>query len=510
MRKSQVPWYLPRLPQSVAWRYAIALAAFLISFFLREALDPWLYAHRGFILFLPAILLVTFVAGLGPGILTAVLSGVGAWYFFISPFWSFRLDLDGAVGLGTFVLGSTVGITLVHWLRITVDRLEAERARVEALARQREMLFEADPNGILVVDPTGRIQIVNNQVAALFGYRRDELIGLSVETLVPDRFRGNHASLRAGFITHPSNRPMGAGRDLYGLRKDGSEFPVEIGLGSFTAGDREMSLAIVTGIAERKRVEEREKLLVGELEHRTKNLFAVVYALAHRSLRGDHTLDEAREAFLGRMQALMRADQRLTNSAWKGTSLSDIACSELEPFAGRFKLDGAEIELSPQAAQNFALAVHELATNASKYGALSTAEGKIAIEWSVHANEEGKALKFHWQEHGGPPVSIPKQDGFGAALLKATLGEGRIEFASEGLNYQVDVPLAGILPRAETLQPDLTAADLNLVTDRRKEPGSIPWGSCEQTPSLAASSRDLSSPNSLARRSGTGSACPCS
>ncbi|MGC1587153.1 MAG: PAS domain S-box protein, partial [Rhodomicrobium sp.] len=469
MRKSQVPWYFyfPRLPESGAWRYAIALAAFVISFFLREALDPWLF-DRGFSLFLAAIILTAYFAGLGPAILNALLSGVAAWYFFLPPFWSFRLNLDGAVGLATFVLGSAVGITLVHRLRITIARVEAERARAEALARQRELLLEADPNGILVVDAAGRIQIVNNQIAKMFGYRRDELAGRSVEMLVPDRFRGNHASLRAGFIAHPSNRPMGAGRDLYGVRKDGSEFPVEIGLGSFTAGDGEMSLAIVTDITERKRVDEREKLLVGELEHRTKNLFAVVHALAHRSLRGNHTLDEAREAFLGRMQALMRADQRLTNSAWKGTSLSDIACSELEPFAGRFKLDGAEIELSPQAAQNFALAVHELATNASKYGALSTAEGRIAIEWSVHANKEGKALKFHWQEHGGPPVSIPKKDGFGAALLKATLGEGRIEFAAKGLNYEVDVPLAGILPRAETLQPDLIAADLNLVTDRRK------------------------------------------
>ena len=295
MRKSKVAWYFPKLPQSVGRRYAIALAAFLISFFLREALDTWLYSHRGFILFLPAILLVTFVAGLGPAILTALLSGVAAWYFFLSPFWSFRLDLDGAVGLATFLLGSAVGITLVHWLRITIARVEAERARAEALARQREMLIEADPNGILVVDAAGRIQIVNNQIAKLFGYGPDELVGLSVEMLVPDRFRGNHASLRVGFTAHPSNRPMGAGRDLYGLRKDGSEFPVEIGLGSFTAGDKEMSLAIVTDITERKLVEEREKLLVGELEHRTKNLFAVVHALAHRSLRGNHTLDEASE-----------------------------------------------------------------------------------------------------------------------------------------------------------------------------------------------------------------------
>jgi PAS domain S-box-containing protein len=97
---------------------------------------------------------------------------------------------------------------------------------------------------------------MNNQGANLFGHRRDELIGLSVEMLVPDRFRCNHALLRVGFTAHPSNRPMGAGRDLYGLRKDGSEFPVEIGLGSFTVDDNDLSLAIVTNITERKRVEQ--------------------------------------------------------------------------------------------------------------------------------------------------------------------------------------------------------------------------------------------------------------
>ena len=211
------------------------------------------------------------------------------------------------------------------------------------------------------------------------------------------------------------------------------------------ADDQPQKLAgICMDITERKRTEEREKLLVGELQHRTNNLFAVVQALAHRSLSGDHTLDEAREAFVARLSALARADQRLTNSAWKGSSLNAIIIAELQSYAARIKVDGSEMILGPLAAQNFTLALHELATNASKYGALSVANGKVTIGWSLGQGSDGGALKFRWQEHGGPPVSLPSRMGFGTSLLKATLGEGRIDFATEGLIYEVDVPISMI------------------------------------------------------------------
>src|SRR5262249_7192047 len=131
-----------------------------------------------------------------------------------------------------------------RWLRITITA-------VETLARQREVLIETDPNGILVVDPEGRIQLVNGQLPKLFGYRRHELMGQQVETLLPERYRGGHVSLRAEFRKHLANRPIGARRDLYGLRKDGCEFPVEIGLGSFLEKGRELILATVVDITER-------------------------------------------------------------------------------------------------------------------------------------------------------------------------------------------------------------------------------------------------------------------
>jgi two-component sensor histidine kinase len=183
-------------------------------------------------------------------------------------------------------------------------------------------------------------------------------------------------------------------------------------------------------------------LLVAELQHRIKNLHAVVHALAYHSLKGDLPLAEAREIFIGRLEALARADQRLISAAWKGTRLGDLVRSELKPYAGRVKIEGPNVTLDARGAQGFALALHELATNASKYGALDGSDGTISIGWVVTAVANGGLLKFSWREHGGPPVTAPKKTGFGTSLVRATLGGGRFEYSAEGLTYEANIPYA--------------------------------------------------------------------
>jgi len=140
---------------SVGWRYGIALLAFVISFSIRQAMDVWLFTDRGFILFLPAILLVTFVAGLGPAILTTALSAIALWYVFLPPFYSFELRAAGAVGLTTFAFGSAVGIVLVYWLRILIDRAEAERGRSDSLAAS----IAADLRGVTRLNELGNLLV---------------------------------------------------------------------------------------------------------------------------------------------------------------------------------------------------------------------------------------------------------------------------------------------------------------------------------------------------------------
>jgi PAS domain S-box-containing protein len=602
---------LRAVSQTVARRYIVALIAFFVSFVVRDALNDWLIgiSDQGKVIFIPAIILVAFFLGLGPAILTALLSAVAVWYFFLPPYHSFALGIDSAIVLATFVVGIGVSIALVLWVRIKI------RA-AETLARQREVLIETDPNGILVVDAEGHIQLVNCQLMKLFGYRDDELMRQPVEILLPDRYRRGHVALRAEFSEHPTNRPMGAGRELYGLRKDGSEFPVEIGLAAFSEGSRELILATVVDISarkeaearvavdlldmtrlvqlsnrlgreggdfknnlnivvdaaiaiagadkgnlqlldpttgaltiaaqrgfedpflnffaavrddasacaaamragervvvedvreseifagqpskgvlleagvravtstplmastgnllgmisthfakphrpseremrltdlltrqtadylERKRGEELQATLAREVQHRSNNQLAVIQTIATRSLSGNYTLAEAKEAFEARLQALARANRQLTKSNWNGVNLSEIVRLELQPYAERTVVDGIDVILAPQHAQNFTLTLHELATNAAKYGALSNGNGKVSVFWTTTKRGENNKLEFKWQERGGPPVAVPTRQGFGTMLVKATFPDARIDYAVEGLSCEIDIPIA--------------------------------------------------------------------
>jgi PAS domain S-box-containing protein len=326
----------------------------------------------------------------------------------------------------------------------TARRAAAEAAK--AADARFHAIFESDPNGILAVDRSGIIRLTNRRMENLFGYTRQELIGKPVEMLLPWRFRDRHVALRGSFSEHPSTRPMGEGRDLYGLRKDGSEFPVEIGLSAFAADHDTMALANIADITQRKRAAENEKLLNRELQHRTSNLLAVIDAIASRSISGASTLEQARKNLAARLRSLARTHRALAKTNWLGLDLRDLVQAELEPFAGRTTIDGDRVLLTPTAAQNFSLALHELATNAAKYGALSDAKGEIIISWAVSGDEQERRLKFHWRERGGPTVIAPAREGFGSSLLRATLGETRVWYEPHGVNFEANLPLAEITP----------------------------------------------------------------
>jgi len=193
---------------------------------------------------------------------------------------------------------------------------------------------------------------------------------------------------------------------------------------------------------ERKRAEEIENTLVREIQHRSNNLLAVIQTIASRSLSGNYSLAEAKAAFDARLHALARANRQLTNTNWSGVSLTEIVRSELQPFAGRIVVEGINVTLSPRHAQNFSLALHELATNAAKYGALSNGSGKVEVSWALIGQAKTNALRFIWRETGGPPVARPAEYGFGTTLLKATFPDARIDYATEGLCCQIDIVLS--------------------------------------------------------------------
>jgi two-component sensor histidine kinase len=191
----------------------------------------------------------------------------------------------------------------------------------------------------------------------------------------------------------------------------------------------------------RTRAAELERTLTREVRHRSNNLLAVIQAIAQRSLSDGLNLHEAKRKFEGRLHALARAHHRVMQSNWCGVRLGDLVRSELEPFSARASIRGPEVLLGAQQAQSFSLALHELATNAVKHGALSSAVGYIDLEWAV---EDGDEVVFRWREHGGPAVVQPSHSGFGTTLLTSTFKKASFNYAPEGLVCEVSVPLKSI------------------------------------------------------------------
>lgn len=423
---------------------ALGLAVVIVGLAtaLRFSLESQLVDGLPFITYFAAVIITTLLAGLWPGILALALSSVVAWYVFLPPAYSFAVGLDTIVSLVFFNALSGINIAIIVALEKTIDRLIGQEHNVR-------MLIESAPNGIVVVDSEGRILGANRSTESLFGYDRAELVGRQVEVLVPGPSADKHRALRAAYHVQPQPRAMGAGRDLSGRRKDGSEFPVEIGLNPVDRAGKPAVLATVIDISERKRVQQAQQLIIHELQHRTRNLFAVVQAVAEATLFKGRPLLEARQTFYGRLTALASAYAEVSGSAWEGASLAQLVRRQLAGFSQRIAVTGCDIVIGVSAAQQFALILHELATNAIKYGALSVPGGSVAITGHVELGREGdQRFSFEWRESGGPTVVPPSRRGFGSTiLLEAARGFSEdvlLEYEPDGLLYRLQVPLSAI------------------------------------------------------------------
>lgn len=215
---------------------------------------------------------------------------------------------------------------------------------------------------------------------------------------------------------------------------------------------------VARDVTDRKRSERQQEILVGELNHRVKNTLAVVQSLALQTFRGDRPGGDATKAFEGRLQALAGAHNLLTRQGWEFASIAEIAEQSLAPFctADRCEIRGPDFKLAPQAAVSLSLAIHELATNAAKYGALSTSAGRVQISWT---SNEDESFQFEWREEGGPPVAPPTREGFGTRMIKRSLaadlrGTVDIRFEPGGLVCRVEAIVA-----KQFIQPDAAAAE---------------------------------------------------
>ena len=420
------------------WGFGFAVVAFLLAFGVRFGLNDWLpSAAVPFLFFVLAVIVTTFFAGLWPGVLCAALSGLTAWYFFLPPLNSFALSLSNVLNLGAYALVVTVTILPIHYLETVLRRLQSAEAAKAVLARQREALFDANPNGILMVDRSGRINMLNAQGAKLFGYDREELIGQLVDTLVPARFRGHHVALRAEFAAQPSMRAMGAGRDLYGLRKDGSEFPIEIGLSPFASEGAQIVQAVIIDITERKRAEERLRLaleeaekeraradafaqqretMFTELQHRVANNLQLVAGMLNleRTHIADQHAKEALTTSITRLTLISKLHRKLHNpngvQADFGAFLKELCDDILTSWGApnvKCLVNSVDLTIPSDKAINISLVATELISNALKHAFDGQAQGTINVDLGL---DDGGAITLTVSDDG---PGLP--DGFVAA-----------------------------------------------------------------------------------------------
>jgi len=212
---------------------------------------------------------------------------------------------------------------------------------------------------------------------------------------------------------------------------------------------------IVTDITERKVAEDHIQLLMREISHRSKNLLSVVQAIAGQTARTADTMEEFETRFSRRLQGLAASHDLLVHEGWRGVPLADLVREQLAPFAGttgsRLEIAGPEVVVTAEAAQAIGLALHELATNAIKYGALAGAAGKVTVSWAFeNRHGEPRGLRLSWVEHGGPPVAPPSRKGFGHVVIEKMVarsvnGEVAMEFAPLGLAWALSIPASNLV-----------------------------------------------------------------
>jgi PAS domain S-box-containing protein len=196
-------------------------------------------------------------------------------------------------------------------------------------------------------------------------------------------------------------------------------------------------------LTERKQAEELQRLLLNELNHRVKNTLTTIQAIAWQTLRTSRDLPSAGEALDRRIHSMAKAHDLLTARAWTGANLADVVQRALEAFpSARVRMSGAAVDVSPKHALTLSLALHELATNATKYGALSYPQGRVSVGWRAQENN----LYLNWDESGGPPVAAPTQKGFGSRLLEELVardlgGDVKLDYDVSGLRCSIAVAL---------------------------------------------------------------------
>lgn len=342
---------------------------------------------------------------------------------------------------------------LVLYTEFVTPSVEA-RARLEAAEARYRAVFDQAAMGVARVSPEGRFLEVNDRFCAMLGYSREELRKLTFQEIThPDDVDTNLASAAA----------LLEGRiDTYSIEKryltkrgDVVWNNLTVSLVRTGAGTPDYFVSIIDDIGARKRAQTEQqnyqaqlRLMINELNHRVKNTLATVQSMASQTLRGETDPGAMYEKLEARLLGLSEVHDVLTRERWHGADLQEVAERALRPFdaiPGKVRVSGPTVWLQPGPALSMALIFHELATNAVKYGALSTPGGRVDLSWALDSAAE--ALRLTWVESGGPTVTPPTRRGFGSRLIERGLrgelrGAAVMDYAPEGLVCTMRAQLA--------------------------------------------------------------------
>jgi PAS domain S-box-containing protein len=340
--------------------------------------------------------------------------------------------------------GCVVGASVVLLARAQACEADIDLARLAAIV-------ESSDDAIISKTLEGRVTSWNAGAERIFGYEASEMIGQPITRIIPpellaeeDRILGQLQ--RGEHITHYETERIG---------KDGRRINISLAVSPLhdKAGRIVGASKVARDVTERKQAEALQRLLVEELNHRVKNTLATVQAIASQSLRLAREPREFIAGFTGRVRSLARAHDLLVETRLQGVELLDLLRAQVlidgaeDP---RISWSGPRLVLEPQASVHMAMVLHELATNACKYGALSVAEGRLRISWEVQTNR-GRQLHISWIESGGPKLMASGRRGFGTMLIEQALqghgGETQLSYGSEGARCTVRLPLADEAPR---------------------------------------------------------------
>lgn len=365
--------------------------------------------------------------------------------------------IPDASGTTRYILQHTQDVTAIQRLKDAAfgtrsssmlgDEVLRRAETVQSQSRQLRNLVMQAPSFIAVLrGPDHVFDLVNNTYAQLIGHR--EVTGLPLAAALPEVAEQGFIDLLDQVLT---SREAFVGRRVKVALQREAGAPLEERYLDFVyqpiiEPDGTASGVFVEGVdmTEQVQADERQRLLLDELNHRVKNTLATVQAIAQQTLRGAQDPAAFAEAFESRLLALSQTHNALTDSQWAGAGLRQILSQELGPYgAERVLMDGDDVHLPARVALSLGMVFHELATNAAKYGALSTA-GRLVLSWSVTGDG---SLVFEWRETGGPPTVPPTRRGFGSRLIERSIaGELRghiaFDYAAEGLVVRFDAPLA--------------------------------------------------------------------